>query len=100
MFASVGHQPWVVILTDLKNMAVCQEGDKQDFNFQKHIFGRTRFIQWALKQFFEEIRRIDLLWEIAKYKASLFWCLMFMNFVALILYYVKHALLSFSMKLF
>jgi hypothetical protein len=27
MSAGVGHQPWVVILTDLKNMAVCQ--DKQ-----------------------------------------------------------------------
>jgi hypothetical protein len=34
MIAGVGHQPWVVILTDLKNMAVCQEWDKQDFNFQ------------------------------------------------------------------
>jgi hypothetical protein len=38
MSAGVGHQPWVVILTDLKNMAVCQEWDKQDFNFQKHIY--------------------------------------------------------------
>jgi hypothetical protein len=36
MIAGVGDQPWVVILTDLKNMAVCQEWDKQDFNFQKH----------------------------------------------------------------
>jgi hypothetical protein len=41
MIAGVGHQPWVVILTDLKNMAVCQEWDKQDFNFQKHIFGKS-----------------------------------------------------------
>jgi hypothetical protein len=38
MSAGVGHQPWVVILTDLKNMAVFQAWDKQDFNFQKHIF--------------------------------------------------------------
>jgi hypothetical protein len=30
---------WVDLLTDLKNMAVCQEWDKQDFNFQKHISG-------------------------------------------------------------
>jgi hypothetical protein len=45
---------------------------------------------------FEGMRRIDLPWEIVKYRASLL--LMFMNFVALISY-VKHALLSFSMKL-
>jgi hypothetical protein len=37
MIAGVGHQPWVVIRNDLKNMAVCQEWDKQDFNFQRHI---------------------------------------------------------------
>jgi hypothetical protein len=61
MIAGVGHQPWVVILTDLKNMAVCQEWDKQDFNFHKHIFGKSRFTHSALKQFlFEEMRRIDL----------------------------------------
>ena len=34
-----------VDLTDLKNMAVHQEWDKQDFNFQKHIFGKSRFTQ-------------------------------------------------------
>jgi hypothetical protein len=28
-------------LTDLKNMAVCQEWDKQDFNLQKHIVGKS-----------------------------------------------------------
>ena len=33
----------VVLLTDLKNVAVCQEWDKQDFNFQKHLFGKSRF---------------------------------------------------------
>ena len=72
MSAGVSHQPWVVILTDLKNMAVCQEWDKQDFNFQKHIFGKSRFTQCALKQFlFEEMRRIDLLWKIVEYRASL-----------------------------
>jgi hypothetical protein len=27
--------------TDLKNMAVWQEWDKYDFNFQKHIFGKS-----------------------------------------------------------
>jgi hypothetical protein len=36
MIAGVGHH---------KNMAVCQEWDKQDFNFQKHIFGKSRFTQ-------------------------------------------------------
>jgi hypothetical protein len=40
-------------------MAVCQEWDKQDFNFQKHLFGKSPFTQWALKQLmFEEIRKI------------------------------------------
>jgi hypothetical protein len=34
-----------VDLTDLKNMAVHQEWDKQDFNFQKHIFVKSRFTQ-------------------------------------------------------
>jgi hypothetical protein len=34
-------------------MAVRQEWDKQDFNFQKHIFGKS----FALKQIlFEEMR--------------------------------------------
>ena len=30
---------WVDLLTDLKNMAVCQEWDKQDFNFhlENHV---------------------------------------------------------------
>jgi hypothetical protein len=53
MNTGVGHQPWLVILTDLKNMSVCQEWDKQDFNL------------------FEEMRRIDLLWKIVEYRASL-----------------------------
>jgi hypothetical protein len=34
-----------VDLTDLKNIAVRQEWDKPDFNFQKHIFGKSRFTQ-------------------------------------------------------
>jgi hypothetical protein len=80
--AGVGHQPssliwslkWPPILTDLKNMAVCPVWNKQDFNCQKHIFGKSRFTQWALKQFlFEEMRRIDLLWKIVEYMASLLW---------------------------
>jgi hypothetical protein len=45
MSAGVGHQPWVVILSDIKNMAVFQEWDKQDFNFQKQICGKSRFTQ-------------------------------------------------------
>ena len=34
MIAGVGHQPWVAILTDLKNMAVC----KQDYINKISIF--------------------------------------------------------------
>jgi hypothetical protein len=73
MIAGVGDQMWVAILTDLKNMAVCQEWDKEDFNFQKHIYiWKITFHTTALKQFlFEEMRRIDLLWEIVKYTVSL-----------------------------
>ena len=74
MIAGEGDQPWVVVLTDLKNIAVCQELDKQDFNFQKHILKKSRFTQWALKQLlFEEIKIIDWLLEILKYMASLLW---------------------------
>jgi hypothetical protein len=52
-------------------MAVCQEWDKQDFNFQRHKFGKSFHIR-ALKQFlFEKMRRIDLLWEIVKYRENL-----------------------------
>jgi hypothetical protein len=50
------------ILTDLKNIAVCQEWDKQDFNFEKHIF-RKSFHTMS----FEAI----LLWEIVKNRANL-----------------------------
>jgi hypothetical protein len=64
--------PLVDLLTDPKNMAACQEWDKQDFNFQRYIFGKLLHIQRVLKQFlFEEMRRIDLPWEIVKYMASL-----------------------------
>jgi hypothetical protein len=31
-------------------MAACQEWDKQDFNFQRHIFGKSFQLQQALKQ--------------------------------------------------
>jgi hypothetical protein len=72
-------------------MAVFQEWDKhtgdinlkQDFNFQKHLFGKSRFIQRALRQFlFEKIRRIDLLWKIVKLNIGqvCFECSMFRNF--------------------
>jgi hypothetical protein len=53
-------------------MAACQEWDEQDFNFQRYIFGKLLHIQGVLKQFlFEEMRRIDIPWEIVKYMASL-----------------------------
>jgi hypothetical protein len=44
MIVGVGDQRWVVILTDLKNMAVCQEWDKQDFNFQKYMSFEAIFV--------------------------------------------------------
>ena len=31
----------VDLLTDCKSMAVCQGWDKQDFNFQTQIFGKS-----------------------------------------------------------
>jgi hypothetical protein len=54
-------------------MADClQEWDKQDFNFKRHIFGKS-LIYKKLEEaiLFEEMRRIDLLREIGKYTASL-----------------------------
>jgi hypothetical protein len=52
-------------------MADCLwEWDKQDFNL-KHIYLENRFIYNKFEAIlFEEMRRIDLLWEIAKYTAS------------------------------
>ena len=45
--------------------------DKQDFNFKRHIDLENRFIYNKLEaMLFEEMRRIDLLWEIVKYTAS------------------------------
>jgi hypothetical protein len=45
--------------------------DKQDFNFKRHIDLENRLIYNKLEAIlFEEMRRIDLLWEIVKYTAS------------------------------
>jgi hypothetical protein len=45
--------------------------DKQDFNFKRNIDLENRFIYNKLEAIlFEEMRRIDLLWEIVKYTAS------------------------------
>jgi hypothetical protein len=52
MSAGVGHQPWVVILTDLKNMAVCQELDKQDFNFQTAYIWKITFHTMSFEAIF------------------------------------------------
>jgi hypothetical protein len=63
-----------VVITDLKNMADCLwEWDKQDFNFKRHIFEKSFHIQYNKLEaiLFEEMRRIDLQWEIVKYTASL-----------------------------
>ena len=38
------HPSWVDLLTDLKNMAVCQEWNKQDFNFQ-NVYLENVFMQ-------------------------------------------------------
>jgi hypothetical protein len=35
---------WVDLLTDLKNMVVCQEWNKQDFNFQ-NVYLENLFMQ-------------------------------------------------------
>jgi hypothetical protein len=40
-----GYDPRVDLLTDLKNMADCQEWDEQDFNFQRQIFGKSFYVQ-------------------------------------------------------
>jgi hypothetical protein len=53
-------------VTDLQNMAVWPKWNKQDFNFQKHIFGKSFQIDKIRR--IEEIRR---LWNIVKYRASL-----------------------------
>jgi hypothetical protein len=53
MIAGVGHQPWVVILTDLKNMAVCQEWDKQDrFQFSKAYIWKITFHTMSFEAIF------------------------------------------------
>jgi hypothetical protein len=60
---------WVVILTDLKNMA-CRSGIGK-ISILKDIYLENRFIYNKLEAIlFEEMRRIDLLWEIVKYTAS------------------------------
>ena len=78
---------WLFARSGISTMRIL----KQDFNFQKHIFGKLRFTQWTLKQFlFEEIRRIDLLWKIVKYRASLLWIFNVYEFCCfLIIYCVK-----------
>jgi hypothetical protein len=53
MIAGFGHQPQVVILTDLKNMAVCQERDKQDFNqFSKAYIWKITFHTMSFEAIF------------------------------------------------
>jgi hypothetical protein len=86
-------KPRVDLLNYLKNMAVCLEWDKQVFNFQKHIFGKsfhtTRFqaiLLWRNKK-----KWFYTMWNIGQ---ICFECLMFMNFVALI-YCVKQCTASF-----
>jgi integrase len=70
----------LMLLTDLKNMAVCQEWDKHTenikarFQFSKAYIWKITFhtVSQNLKQFlFEKMRRIDSLRKIVKYRASL-----------------------------
>jgi hypothetical protein len=61
-------------LTDLKNAAVCQEWRRQRFEKSFHTTNCKHF--W----FFKETIRIDLVWEILKYRVSLFWLFMTMLF--------------------
>jgi hypothetical protein len=39
------HGVSVDLVTDLKNMADCQEWDKQEFDFERQIFGKLFGIQ-------------------------------------------------------
>ena len=62
---------WVVILTDLKNMADCLSGISKVSILKDCIYLENRFIYKKLEAIlFEEMRRIDLQWEIGKYTAS------------------------------
>ena len=95
-----GYDP-MDLLTDIKKWLYARSGIstlrilKQDFNFQKHIFGKSRFTQWAFEAIFvwkkwEELIYYGKSWNIGQvYMDSL----MLMNFVSLIVYCVKHALL-------
>jgi hypothetical protein len=66
----------------------------QDFSFKRHtVYLENRFIYNKLEAIlFEEMRRIDLLWEIVKYTAICFECLMYTNVVALTVFLFNEAL--------
>jgi hypothetical protein len=67
----------VDLLTDLKNMAVCQEWDKYTeyikarFQFSKAYIWKITFHTMSFEAIFvSKMRRIYLLWKIVKYRAS------------------------------
>ena len=93
---------WVNLLTDLKNTAVfiARSGIRKISIFksiylENHVSRNELWSNFCLKKW-EELIYCGKSWNIGQ---VCFECLMFMNFVALI-YCVKHALLSFSMKLY
>jgi hypothetical protein len=104
-----GYDPRVDLLTDLKNMAVYQEWDNHTEDISKisifksiylenHVSHNDLWSKFCLKKW-EELIYYGKSWNIGQVR---FECLMFMimNFVALIIYCVKHALLfSFTKKL-
>ena len=64
-------------------LIACRSGISK-ISILKDIYFENRLIYNKLEAvLFEEMRRIDLLWEIVKYTASLLEYLMFTNFVAL-----------------
>jgi hypothetical protein len=64
---------WVIILTDLKILLIACRSGISKISILKDIYLENRFIYNKLEAILsEETRRIDLLWEIVKYTASLF----------------------------
>ena len=65
------HHVYLTGLADLKIWLFARSGISK-ISICLNIYLENRFIQWAFMQFcFEEIRKIDLLWEIVKEMESL-----------------------------
>jgi hypothetical protein len=75
---------WCTLFDTWPFQAWIKDAFRNSAHFPNHLISiNCGFTQWALKQFlFEEMRRIDLLWESWNAVQVCFECLMFMNFVA------------------